>query len=260
MFIFRERSEYPTNSMLTCTTSRLSQHSIYNPDNYRELKREKKYAKSMTDLAYNLEYLSDKVDHTLTKGVSFINKDKQTEAAVSQDLRGKIDASDFVKPVKKYETLRGDLSEEELLDLYEKRVGELDEMSGRPKSPRDSQWYVNPNHLDTTCEAPTLQSIGKTFRYGEKSKNIYADKDRIAFDYFPVTLGSSYEMCALDYPASEPLNHTAPPSMRSGRSKSASRLSRSQTFRTKDRSFNEQQDLEKMYLMTQEAPSIGNDS
>ncbi|XP_045197716.2 uncharacterized protein LOC123552264 [Mercenaria mercenaria] len=264
-----ERSEYPTNSQLTLTTSRLSQHSIYNPDNYRERKHEKKYARSLTDLANNLEYLSDKVDNTLSKGVTFKDEDRQIEDEIRQELREEIEASTFTKPVKMTESLRRDLDEDNLLDLYEKHVGEIDDLSGKPTSPRDAQWFVNPNHLDTTCEAPTLQSIGKTYRYGDKCKKNYADKDSVALDFFPVTLGSSYELCALDYPASEPLNRTAPPSLRTGRSKSASRLGRSKSasrlgrshqFRTVDRSFNEKQDLDKLYLMTKEAPTIGKSS
>lgn len=211
----------------------------------------------MTDLASNLEYLSNQVDHTLTKGVPFKNEDKLLEDEIRQELSKNIEASNFAKPSKLSETLRQHLSEDDLLDLYEKHVDEVGNMSGKPTSPRDSQWYVNPNHLETTCEAPTLQSIGKTYRYGEKSRNEYADRDRVAHNYFPVTLGSSYKMCALDYPASYPMNYTAPPSMRSGRSKSATRLGRSKTFRTPDRSFKITQDIDKLYFMTREAPTIG---
>ena len=254
---FRERAECPTNSQLTLTTSRLSQHDIYNPDNYREKKHQKIYARSLTDLANNLEYLSDRVDTTLSKGVTFKNEDREIEDEIRRELRQEVSAASFKKPVKLTESLRRDLDEDNLLDLYEKHVGEVDDMSGKPVSPRDSQWYVNPNHLDTTCEAPTLQSIGKTYRYGEKCQIEYADKDKVALRHFPVTLGSSYELCALDYPASDTLNHTAPPSMRTGRSKSASRIGRSHTFRTVDRSFREGQSLDKLYLMTKEAPTIG---
>lgn len=254
---FREKGEFLSNSKLTGTTSQLSQHSIYNPDNYREKRLTKKYAKSMTDLANNLEYLSDRVNDTLTEGISLKRMDKEIEDEIRKEVREEIKASTFSKPISVNETLRSGLDEDKLLDLYEKRVGELDEMSGRPVSPRDSQWFVNPNHLNTTCEAPTLQSIGKSYRYGEKSKAGLSDKDRVALEHFPVTLGSSYEMSALDYPASEPLNKTAPPSMRTSRAKSDTKLGRIVTFRTKDRSFKSNKNLDKIYLMTKEAPVTG---
>jgi hypothetical protein len=220
-------------------------------------KREKKYATTLSDLANNLEYLSDRVDTTLSKGVTFKNDDREIEEEIRRELRQRVDASSFTKPVKLTESLRRDLDEDDLLDLYEKHVGEIDDFSGKPTSPRDAQWYVNPNHLDTTSEAPTMQSIGKTYRYGDRCKSEYADKDKVALDNFPVTLGSSYELCALDFPASDPLNQTAPPSLRTGRSKSASRIGRSHTFRTVDKSFNPEQNLDKLYLMTKEAPTIG---
>ena len=251
--IYRERPEQLSNSRITNTTTHLSQHSVYNPDNYRE-KREKRYATSIGDLANNLEYLSDKVSDTLMKGVTF-----------SEDLKGYGDQNIVKKSNKDFEyskpsfgeSLRTDLSEDELLRLYEKKVGELDSLSGKPVSPRDSQWYVNPNHLETTGEAPTLQSIGSSYRKGKfRSHERFSDKDTVALKHFPVTLGSAYELCALDFPASEPMNVTAPPSMRPARSKSASRLMRSKMFTGYDK-FDPSKSLDKLYLTTAEAPITG---
>ncbi|KAL4233197.1 hypothetical protein ACF0H5_007881 [Mactra antiquata] len=255
-----ERGEFLSNSKLTGTTAQLSQHSIYNPDNYREKRQTRKQAKSLTDLANNLEYLSDRVSETLTEGVSLKHVDKEIEDEIRKEVKQKLEASTFSKPLSVNETLRGDLEEDQLLDLYEKRVGEMDEMSGKPVSPREAQWFINPNHLDTTCNAPTLQSIGRSYRYGSKSKTGFSDKDRTALDHFPVTLASSYEMSALDYPASEPLNKTAPPSMRTSRAKSATKLGASVSFRTPDRSFKGTQDFDKLYLMSKEAPVTGSSS
>ena len=255
---FRERKGFYPNSTLTGTTARLSQNSIYNPDNYKDKKTV--YARSLTDLANNLQVLSKEVDQTLKYGVrgydeGEIDRAIEKEVKYQRQLRKEIEASQFSDPVPG-ETLRSELEDDELLKMYEERVQQL-ELSGAPKSPKESQWYVNPNHLANTSEAPTLQSIGRLFRYGKGSEKVRADKDRIALDHFPVTMGSSYEMSALDYPASEPLDRTAPPSMRRTRSKSASRLGRSFTFRAPDRSFRDDQHLDKQYLMTSEAPVIG---
>ena len=250
---------------MTNTTSRLSQHALYNPDNYREKKyAEKKYATSLSDLANNLEYVSDRVDHTLSKGfIPVCDDHKESTKEPTETLsRPKLTMFDVTQPSLQ-ESLRTDISEEELIKLYEEKIGKLDSISGRPVSPRDSQWYVNPNHLSTTGEAPTLQSIGQTFRNGEKIEQNYSDKDHIALNYFPVTLGSAYELCAEEFPEARPLLSTAPPSMRQSRSrskqsrprsKSATGLRRSQTFRDR---FDEKQPVEKLYLTTAEAPCIG---
>ncbi|KAH3739495.1 hypothetical protein DPMN_046147 [Dreissena polymorpha] len=217
----------------------------------------------MTDLANNLEVLKSEVDQTLTKGVTFheqenIDKEIEQEKAYQRKLRTEISAEQFAQPVKG-ETLRTELDEDELLKLYEERVKEL-ELSGKPKSPKESQWYVNPSHIQSTSEAPTLQSIGRSYRYGKSSEKERSEKDENAFKYFPNTFGSSYEMCALDYPASAHMDSSAPPSMRTSRSKSASRLTQSYTFRTPDRSFKDHQALDKMYLMTSEAPVTSKNS
>ena len=199
--------------------------------------------------------LGMEVDQTLAGGKTYndalIDREIQQELAFQKSLRTEIKAEQFERS-KSMETLRTDLTDDELLQLYEDHVGEVDSLSGRPTSARDAQWYVNPNHLTGHTEAPTLQSIGKTHRYGRKSKVEFADKDKIAHNNFPVTLGSSYELCALNYPASEPMNVSAPPSMR--RSKSATRTHK---FRSYDRSFNDKADIDRLYLLTKEAPVIG---
>lgn len=211
----------------------------------------------MTDLANNLEVLSSEVDETLANGKTLndvrIDREIEKELKYQKALRKEIKASQFTLPVP-HESLRTDLDEDELLKLYEDHVGNVDSFSGKPTSPENAQWYLNPNHLSGYTDAPTLQSVGKTYRYGKKAKADYSDKDRVAHEHFPVTLSSSYELCALNYPASEPLNTSAPPSMRRSRSKSATRHHK---FRTPDRYFNEEQDIDKMYLMTKEAPVIG---
>ncbi|WAR07516.1 hypothetical protein MAR_017474 [Mya arenaria] len=253
-----ERKEYYPNSSLTGTTAQLSQHSIYNPDNYRVKK--KVYARSMTDLANNLQVLSHEVDNTLKKGVPYdygeIDKEIAKEMQYQRQLKKEITAADFREPFPG-ETLRTELDEDELLRMYEERVKQL-ELTGKPKSPRESQWFVNPNHIvGNTSEAPTLQSVGRSYRYGKTNENVMSDKDKKAMDFFPATFSSAYEMCALDYPACETLNASAPPSMRMSRSKSASKLNKSYTFRTPDRSFRDDQDLDKLFLLTNEAPTIG---
>lgn len=227
------------------------------PSNIRGRPKEKTYARSMVDLANNLEVLGNEVDETLVGGKTLrdakIDREIQRELEFQKELRENIKADQFTLSAPN-ETLKTSMTEDELLQLYEDHVGEVDSLSGKPRSPRDAQWYVNPNHLSGTTEAPTLQSIGRTYRYGEQSKSTYSDKDKVALDHFPVTLGSSYEMCALDYPASEPMNSSAPPSMRRSRSKSAPRY---RTFRAPDRSFSDKQNIDKMFLMTKEAPVIG---
>ena len=157
------------------------------------------------------------------------------------------------------ESLRTDIPDDELLKLYEKKVESLDteNVAGKPVSPRDSQWYVNPNHLFST-EAPTLQSVGQTCRKGGKIAPSYSDRDKTALRYFPVTLGSAYELCAEGFPEYKAMLTKAPPSVRMSwsRSRSASPTRRSHVARVRDH-FDEKQDLEKLYLTTAEAPHIG---
>ena len=255
-FYFREKSGYNGNSSLTNTTARLSQHTLYNPDNYRERKG-RKHAKTLSDLADNLEYVSDRVDHTLNR--RFLHDDVKIEKELEETMTKPTLTNPTLTKASLHESLRTDLSDDELLRLYEEKLEDMDNIGGKPISPRDSQWYINPNHLSTTVEAPTLQSVGQTYREGEMAKDNYSDKDRVALRYFPVTLGTAYELCAEDFPEARPMLTSAPPSMRQSRarSRSATRLRNSHTVRIRDK-FDENQALEKLYLTTAEAPAIGN--
>ena len=164
-----------------------------------------------------------------------------------------------------HECLRTDIADDELLKLYEKSVEILDKentdtlenIGGKPLSPRDSQWFVNPNHLPLT-EAPTLQSVGQTFRRSDRVAQNYSDRDKFALKHFPITLGSAYELCAEGFPEYKAMLTKAPPSVRMqwSRSRSASPMRKSHIARVRDH-FDEEQDLEKLYLTTAEAPNIG---
>ena len=253
---FREKAGHHSNSQLTNTTARLSQHALYDPDNYREQRSGRKYARNLSDLANNLEYESDRVEDTLRYGCP-------------DDVR-KRNEETLIKPLEStgislHESLRTDIADDELLKLYEKTVESLDKenvetsenIAGKPVSPRDAQWYVNPNHM-TSTEAPTLQSVGQTYRKGGRVAHNYSDRDKTALRHFPVTLGSAYELCAEGFPEYKAMLTKAPPSMRMSwsRSRSTSPTRRSHVARVRDH-FDEKQDLEKLYLTTAEAPHIG---
>ena len=251
---FREKSGFYGKSSLTNTTSRLSQHALYDPDNYRDRKG-MTYAKTLSDLANNLEYVSEKVDHTLN---TLCKRSPTDDVKTNVKLEETTISKPTMTKASLHESLRTDITDDELLRLYEEKIEDIDNMGGKPISPRESQWYVNPNHLSSTIEAPTLQSVGHTFRKGEKVQDNYSDKDKIALSYFPVTLGSAYDLCAEEFPEAKPMLSSAPPSMRQRkpRSRSATRLRNSHTVRISDK-FDENQDLEKLYLTTAEAPTIG---
>ena len=95
------------------------------------------------------------------------------------------------------------------------------------------------------------------YKYGEKSKHAYSDKDKKALNYFPITLGSAYVLGAASFPDIEPLQYSVPPSMRKARSKSI-RLTRADVYslRSIDR-FDTTPHVDKLYWMSSEAPAIG---
>jgi len=75
------------------------------------------------------------VNQTLAGGKTYndalIDREIQQELAFQKSLRTEIKAEQFERS-KSMETLRTDLTDDELLQLYEDHVGEVDSLSGRP--------------------------------------------------------------------------------------------------------------------------------
>lgn len=229
MFVyFREKPSYLSNSKLTNTSSRLSQHTYFDPENYRE----RHYVKSLGDLASNLQDLSLQFKQKENKNVSFDN----------------------ISPSKKHsETFHTDA------ELARLRNSDLS-FSGKYLSDDDSQWFRRRSqhhkgsyaHSSLDFEkrphtARYLTSTGEEELYTPEERGIFplSISDSLCLSYFPVTMSAPYELSYIDAnPDSSSKNHSIRP-------KSAAMVK--SAYKMKERNG-----VDREYFMTSEAPTIGN--
>lgn len=219
--LFREKPTYLNNSQIENSSARLSQHTMFNPEMYKD----RHYVKSLTDIANNLGNLSD----NLNRSVSFSNK-LQSKQISNNSL------ADYRNTDRDLYQLRAQSS-----DLT---FGTRSASAGALMSPR-----VMPGFASRTRSGEIDDD--DVYTRTEKMEYPLTTSDSLSLRYFPVTMSAPYELTYLDMNVPSAKKHNIRP-------KSAPRLtSMASTSKSNLKQFT-RGDVDKMFLMSSEAPVTGN--
>lgn len=218
-----EKPTYLNNSQIENSSARLSQHTMFNPEMYKD----RHYVKSLTDIANNLGNLSD----NLNRSVSFSNK-LQSKQISNNSL------ADYRNTDRDLYQLRAQSS-----DLT---FGTRSASAGALMSPR-----VMPGFASRTRSGEIDDD--DVYTRTEKMEYPLTTSDSLSLRYFPVTMSAPYELTYLDMNVPSAKKHNIRP-------KSAPRLtSMASTSKSNLKQFT-RGDVDKMFLMSSEAPVTGSSS
>lgn len=235
-----------SNSQLTTTTDRLTQNSLYQADNYRDRREE-----SLRDLARNLSRVSNNLKASLQNDNATASKNDFTSTA---DLARSLEVN------------------RSFYDTQKLRAS--------------SQWYTNPVHRSksefphqqlsaglpsmalshTARSVPNIEAAIASEKISnslvlssEKLSQHSLRSSRDALDFFPLTLGTDYYLRNSDTDIRMPRSRSSlegkrrktPTPVKHKRSSSSSRL------RSSTENIEAAKNIEKLYLLTAEAPVTG---
>ncbi|OWF45859.1 uncharacterized protein LOC110456400 isoform X1 [Mizuhopecten yessoensis] len=228
---FWEKPAYLNNSQITNSSIRLtSKHTMFNPEKYSD----RHYVKSLGDIANNLGNLSA----NLNRSVSFSNK--LQSKGISNNS-----ASKFIDTEEELSRLRSQTS-----DLS---------FRGHPLRENENDWLNTANTMMSQRIASNYKTsypyegeMDKEKEYTGQEKTEYplSTRDSLSLRFFPVTMSAPYELSYIDSNVPSTKIHNIRP-------KSAPRLT-SKPGKSKSMvgPFT-RSDVDKMFLMSSEAPVTG---
>ena len=288
----RRREAHVSNSDLTSTTRRLSQAGVYSSGNVRRSKPQASVASRTPysdEVNSNAGAASDvSLDMDFKKSVTFnkYNSDSGVSTSTDQASNNPSIASDTVYSV------NGDISSAHDSDLTASFT------EGTKKWLKDSTWFTGPSHHITAAavndENHSGYSADKMALAGTVSSRMASSEplngtltndiptsnhssaavtipslsaasiDRVAKEYFPVTLGAAYAITSERHtkssktqpPPSKGLSQPNPVPWKVKRSKSPRRKPRPGSAQSSS-SSNSKSSIDKMYLLAGEAPATG---